>query len=112
MTVKIKVCILKKLQIIQVIFQTIIIISPPGLPVKADSTAHFLKGNTMQKIKISTDSTADIPREMWEELDIKVVPLTIVNGDRQYKDGYEEEFDLEYTTFDRHVLVWVVGESE
>jgi len=22
----------------------------------------------------------------------------------------EEEFDLEYTTFDRHVLVWVVGE--
>lgn len=43
----------------------------------------------MQKIKISTDSTADIPREMWEELDIKVVPLTIVNGDRQYKDGYD-----------------------
>ena len=28
------------------------------------------------------------------------------------KAGYEEEFDLEYTTFDRHVLVWVVGESE
>lgn len=25
------------------------------------------------------------------------------------KDGYEEEFDLEYVTFDRHVLVWVVG---
>ncbi len=26
-----------------------------------------------------------------------------------HKDGYEEEFDLEYMTFDRHVLVWVVG---
>ena len=25
-------------------------------------------------------------------------------------DGYEEEFDLEYLTFDNHVLVWVVGE--
>ena len=25
------------------------------------------------------------------------------------KDGYEEEFDLEYMTFDRHVLVWVIG---
>ena len=25
------------------------------------------------------------------------------------KDEYEEEFDLEYMTFDRHVLVWVVG---
>ena len=26
-----------------------------------------------------------------------------------HKDGYEEEFDLEYITFERHVLVWVVG---
>ena len=25
------------------------------------------------------------------------------------KDDYEEEFELEYMTFDRHVLVWVVG---
>ena len=25
------------------------------------------------------------------------------------KDGYEEEFELEYMTCDRHVLVWVVG---
>ena len=25
-------------------------------------------------------------------------------------DGDEDEFDLEYMTFDRHVLVWVVGE--
>lgn len=25
------------------------------------------------------------------------------------KDGYEEDLDLEYITFDRHVLVWVVG---
>ena len=25
------------------------------------------------------------------------------------KDGDEEEFDLEYMTFDRHFLVWVVG---
>ena len=26
------------------------------------------------------------------------------------KNGDEEEFELEYITFDRHVLVWVVGE--
>ena len=26
-----------------------------------------------------------------------------------HKDGYEEDFELEYITFDRHVLVWVVG---
>jgi len=26
-----------------------------------------------------------------------------------HKDGYEEEFELEYMTFERHVLVWVVS---
>lgn len=26
-----------------------------------------------------------------------------------HKDGYEEEYELEYISFDRHVLVWVVG---
>lgn len=26
-----------------------------------------------------------------------------------HKDGYEEEFELRYMTFDRHVLVWLVG---
>lgn len=26
-----------------------------------------------------------------------------------HKDGHEEEFELEYMTFDRHVLVWLVG---
>ncbi len=26
-----------------------------------------------------------------------------------HKDGYEEEFELNYLTFDHHVLVWVVG---
>ena len=28
------------------------------------------------------------------------------------KDGEETEFELEYMTFDRHVLVWVVGEED
>ena len=26
------------------------------------------------------------------------------------KDGYEEEYELSYITFDNHVLVWVIGE--
>ena len=26
----------------------------------------------------------------------------------EHKDGYEEDFELEYITFDNHVLVWVV----
>jgi len=28
------------------------------------------------------------------------------------KDGYEEHFTLEYTTFDGHVMVWVVGNDD
>ena len=28
------------------------------------------------------------------------------------KDGYEQNFTLQYMTFDRHVLVWVVGEDD
>ena len=28
-----------------------------------------------------------------------------------HKDGYEEEFDLSYMTFDRHVLVWTASEE-
>ena len=26
-----------------------------------------------------------------------------------HKDEHEEEFELEYITFDKHVLVWLVG---
>ncbi len=26
-----------------------------------------------------------------------------------HKDGYEEDFELEYMTFDNHVMVWLVG---
>lgn len=38
------------------------------------------------------------PREKGE------LEATFIN-----KDGYEEELELEYMTFDRHVLVWVKG---
>ena len=32
-----------------------------------------------------------------------------INATFYYKDGTEEEFELEYMTFDNHVMVWVVG---
>lgn len=49
----------------------------------------------MQKIKISTDSTADIPNNFCEELNISVLPLTILVDDKEYRDGIDiskEEF--------------------
>ena len=49
----------------------------------------------MEKIKISTDSTADIPEELCKELGISVLPLTVLVGDEEYRDGIDiskEEF--------------------
>lgn len=44
----------------------------------------------MAKIKISTDSTADIPRRFCEELDISVLPLTVITEDgKEYRDGVD-----------------------
>jgi len=49
----------------------------------------------MAKIKIATDSTADIPVNLVEELGIEVIPLLIIHGDKEYRDGIDitpEEF--------------------
>lgn len=43
----------------------------------------------MQKIKIATDSTADIPVNFSEELNISVLPLTIRANDKDYRDGID-----------------------
>jgi DegV family protein with EDD domain len=46
-------------------------------------------------VKVVTDSTADLPQEVVDELDITVVPLTVLFGQETYKDGVEitrEEF--------------------
>ena len=49
----------------------------------------------MTKIRIATDSTADIPKVLCEELDITVLPLTILAEGKEYRDGVDitpEEF--------------------
>lgn len=47
----------------------------------------------MQKIKIITDSSADMPKELFKQLDIDVVPLLINFGEESYLDGID--IDLE-----------------
>lgn len=42
-----------------------------------------------KNIRIATDSTADIPKNLVEELDITVLPLTIICEDREYSDGVD-----------------------
>ena len=43
------------------------------------------------KIALITDSTNDLPKEICEQYDILVVPLNILWGDAQYKDGIDLE---------------------
>ena len=37
----------------------------------------------MEKIKIITDSTADLPKEVYEKYDIEVLPLTVILDDKE-----------------------------
>ena len=49
----------------------------------------------MAHIRVVTDSGADIPKEMAQELGIRIVPLTIHFGDEERRDGVDlsqEEF--------------------
>jgi DegV family protein with EDD domain len=43
----------------------------------------------MCKVRIVTDSTADIPRKLVNELGIVVVPLKVSLGDQVYRDGVD-----------------------
>lgn len=43
----------------------------------------------MEKIKIITDSTADLPKEVYEKYDIEVLSLLINFGEESYLDGVE-----------------------
>ncbi len=42
-----------------------------------------------RRVKVVTDSTSDLPREIAASLDIAVVPLTVSFGDRAYHDGVD-----------------------
>lgn len=54
----------------------------------------------MSNIKFVTDSAADIPAALQEELGIQVLPFSIVMNDREYRDGV----DLSPVEFYRELL--------
>lgn len=41
------------------------------------------------KIKIVSDSTCDIPRELAEKMNITIIPLYVLFGDKIYRDGVD-----------------------
>ncbi|MBM7581846.1 DegV family protein with EDD domain [Caldicoprobacter guelmensis] len=42
-----------------------------------------------KRVKVFTDSTADLPSEQLEALDISVIPLYVTMGDKSYRDGVD-----------------------
>lgn len=55
-------------------------------------------------VRIVTDSTSDLPEEICRELDITVVPLTVMFGDQGYRDGVDlsaDEFYRKLITSDK-----------
>jgi len=40
-------------------------------------------------VKVVTDSTADLPPEVVQELDITVVPLQVIFGQESFRDGID-----------------------
>lgn len=46
--------------------------------------------------KIIVDSTCDLPKSILEQYDIKVLPLNVVLGDREYLDGVEIQVEELY----------------
>ncbi|MBQ7896053.1 MAG: DegV family protein [Oscillospiraceae bacterium] len=59
----------------------------------------------MQKIRISTDSTADIPKSLRDELNIKVLPISLVTSQREYQDGYDIEPEEFYSILEQEEQV-------
>ena len=56
--------------------------------------------NIVEKIKIITDSSADLPKEVFEKLDITVLPLLINFGEESYRDGLEINIDQLFDKID------------
>ena len=55
----------------------------------------------MEKIKIITDSTADLPRDIIEKYDIEVIPLFVSFGDKVYKDGIDIKLGQLFTKIEK-----------
>lgn len=52
------------------------------------------------KIAITAESTIDLPKELLEKYDIKVLPYTVILGENEYKDGEITSQDI-FNFFDK-----------
>jgi len=59
----------------------------------------------LKKIILSADSTCDLDDRLKERYEVHCLPLHIILGDRQYKDGVDITPDDIYDTFQKHHLL-------
>lgn len=59
----------------------------------------------MKKIKIITDSTCDLNPETTKELDIEVLPLTVIFGEKEYRDGVDISLEQLYENVAKTKLI-------
>ena len=57
------------------------------------------------KIALLTDSTCDIPQDFLDKHDIQVVPLTIIWGGEQFKDGVDLTADDFYKRLEEDLTI-------
>lgn len=55
----------------------------------------------MDNVKILADSTCDLPGVLIDKLDIGIVPLYVLLGERTYRDGVDIDQKMIYDHFDR-----------
>ena len=70
----------------------------------------------MARIKFSTDSAADIPAALREELSIQVLPFPIAMGEKELNDGFDftpqEFYEMLLSTCAKHPdKVFIVNEA-
>lgn len=56
----------------------------------------------MKGIRIITDSTSDLTPELYEKLDIEVIPLTVSIGGKSYADGKDINSEMLYDLVKEH----------
>jgi len=60
-----------------------------GLELSTHLLSQLEKMVGPRKVRVVTDSTADIPPALAQELDITIVPCNVIFGDRTYQDGID-----------------------
>jgi DegV family protein with EDD domain len=53
------------------------------------NTFILIRGEVMSKVAVLTDSTAYIPSALQQQLNITIVPLTLIWGEESYEDGVD-----------------------